>query len=93
MAMYLTVYKKIDILIVDMIQRDLLSDAEQLVRLYYIVHPPTSSRISDQLKISDDPQKLILLFAKQDARQGGVIELALQAYNEAHTSQSQTSTG
>jgi len=90
MSMYLTFYKKVDLLIVDAIQRDLLSDAEHLVRLYYIVHPTSSSQVSDQLKNSQDPQQLILLFAKQDATQGGVIELALQSYNEAHRSQSVT---
>jgi len=90
LSMYLAFYKKVDSLIVDMIQRDLLLDAEQLVRLNYIVHPTSSSQVTHQLNIFNNPQDLILLFIKEDAKQGGVIELALQSYNEAHRTESAT---
>jgi small subunit ribosomal protein S22 len=84
MSFYLTYYKKIDSLLIDMIQRDLLSDAEQLVQLFHIVHPESASSISAKQQKPKDAQKLILLYAKHNATQSEVIELALQSYNEAH---------
>jgi len=87
MAFYLTCCRKIDHLLVDMIQRDLLTDAEKLVRLFYIIHPECLSATSATMRNETKSQELILMFARNDATHGGIIELAVQSYSELHAKQ------
>lgn len=90
MAFYFAFHQRIDALLVDMLHRDLMNDAEELVRLYHILHPECESSLSaQQQKLSGIP--LIQSFAKQDATNGGIIEMALQSYEETHHSKLQLS--
>ncbi|KAI0225680.1 28S ribosomal protein S22, mitochondrial [Lamellibrachia satsuma] len=89
MAFYFAYYKKIDGLLVDMIQRDFLGDAADLVRLYHILHPNCESAQQVKVQKVKDEQELIQLYLKFDSHHGGMVELALQTYNE---SQGQTQT-
>ena len=84
MALYFAVHHKIDGLLADMIRQDLLDDAHDLIRLYHIVHPDCVSAREVKKQNVTDAQNCILLFTKHDAVHGGIVELALQSYNEIH---------
>ncbi|XP_053165519.1 28S ribosomal protein S22, mitochondrial isoform X2 [Hemicordylus capensis] len=79
MVWYLVNRKRIDGLLIDMIQRDLIDDATSLVTLYHMVHPTCQSAKEAQ---EQDIQGLDLIkaFVKTEAQRAGYIELALQAY-------------
>ncbi|KAM4772514.1 small ribosomal subunit protein mS22 [Rhinophrynus dorsalis] len=80
MAWYLCCRRKIDGLLIDMIQRDMLDDAVSLVRLYHMLHPNTECAKESK---EADGEELIKIFVKMEAQKPGYIELALQAYQEA----------
>ncbi|XP_053565828.1 28S ribosomal protein S22, mitochondrial [Bombina bombina] len=81
MVWYLGGQKKIDGLLIDMIQRDLIDDAGSLIRLYHMLHPDTEcARESHGVH---DNKELIKIFVKMEAQKPGYIELALQAYQES----------
>ncbi|KAM4042635.1 small ribosomal subunit protein mS22 [Anomaloglossus baeobatrachus] len=80
MAWHLCSEKKIDGLLVDMLQRDLLEDGVSLVRLYHMVHPDTTCAKESQ---GADGRELIKLFVKMEAQKPGYLELALQVYSES----------
>jgi small subunit ribosomal protein S22 len=82
MAYYFAVHGKIDGLLIDMLQRGLLLDAVDLVKLYHILHPNSKSAAA-QPEQETDPEKLIQVYAKLDAANGGAVDLALQAYYES----------
>ncbi|KAK2187716.1 hypothetical protein NP493_156g03065 [Ridgeia piscesae] len=92
MAFYFAYYKKIDGLLVDMIQRDFLADAADLVKLYHILHPNCESAQQVKVQQVKDEQELIQLYLKFDSHHGGMVELALQTYNESRE-QTQTNLG
>uniref|UniRef100_A0A8D0B2I4 Mitochondrial ribosomal protein S22 n=1 Tax=Salvator merianae TaxID=96440 RepID=A0A8D0B2I4_SALMN len=79
MVWYLVNRKKIDGLLIDMIQRDLVEDAASLVTLYHMIHPDCQSAREAQAQDIQGTD-LIKVFAKRDAQRGGYIELALQAH-------------
>ncbi|XP_078695613.1 small ribosomal subunit protein mS22-like isoform X3 [Branchiostoma floridae x Branchiostoma belcheri] len=88
---YLTRNRKVDDLLVDMLQLDLADDAVQLVRLYCMLHPDSQS--AAQIT-QNNPQGLDIVktFAKYDAVKGGVVELAVQAYQAGQTGAEQADT-
>ncbi|XP_044522609.1 28S ribosomal protein S22, mitochondrial [Gracilinanus agilis] len=90
MVWYLVNQKKIDGLLIDQIQRDLMDDATSLVILYHMLHPHGHS--AKQAKEQGaEGLDLIKVFAKTEAQKGGYIELTLQAYQEAFSSHSAAS--
>ncbi|GAB5576800.1 28S ribosomal protein S22 [Prionailurus iriomotensis] len=90
MAWYFVNKKKIDGLLIDQIQRDLLDDATSLVQLYHMLHPdgPSAQEAKEQ---AAEGVHLIKVFAKTEAQKGAYIELTLQAYQEAFISHSAAS--
>ncbi|ELK33202.1 28S ribosomal protein S22, mitochondrial [Myotis davidii] len=87
MAWYFVNKKKIDGLLIDQIQRDLVEDATSLVQLYHILHPDGQSA-QEAKEQAAEGLHLIKVFAKTEAQNGAYIELTLQAYQEASISQS-----
>ncbi|XP_021492254.1 small ribosomal subunit protein mS22 [Meriones unguiculatus] len=90
MAWYLVNKKKIDGLLIDQIQRDLIDDATSLVRLYHMLHPDGQSA-QEAKEQAAEGVNLIKVFAKTEAQRGPYIELALQTYQEIVVSHSSAS--
>ncbi|XP_028614738.1 28S ribosomal protein S22, mitochondrial [Grammomys surdaster] len=90
MAWYFVNKKKIDGLLIDQIQRDLVDDATSLVQLYHMLHPDGQSaqEAKEQAAVGVN---LIKVFAKTEAQRGAYIELALQTYQEIVISHSAAS--
>ncbi|KAM6223883.1 small ribosomal subunit protein mS22 [Rhynchocyon petersi] len=90
MAWYFVNKKKIDGLLIDQIQRDLVDDAVNLIQLYHMVHPHGQS--AQQAKAQPtEGLNLIKVFARTEAQKGAYIELTLQAYQDAFISHSAAS--
>ncbi|XP_020367936.2 28S ribosomal protein S22, mitochondrial isoform X2 [Rhincodon typus] len=78
---YLVNRRKIDGLLIDMIQRDLIEDAISMLHLYHMVHPDCqSSKEANQQQAQG--LDLIKIFSHTDSQKGGYIELALQVYQD-----------
>ncbi|XP_078419802.1 small ribosomal subunit protein mS22 isoform X1 [Cetorhinus maximus] len=79
---YLVNRRKIDGLLINMIQRDLMDNAISVLQLYHMLHPEcqSSKEASQQQAQGID---LIKIFSHTDSKKGGYIELALQVYQEA----------
>ncbi|KAG2462300.1 RT22 protein, partial [Polypterus senegalus] len=79
MVWYLVSERRIDGLIIDMIQRDLIHDAESVVELYHMMYPQCQSA-----KEASEQQasgiELLKVYARTESKQSGYIELALQVY-------------
>ncbi|XP_030072725.1 small ribosomal subunit protein mS22 [Microcaecilia unicolor] len=84
MVWYLANRKRIDGLLIDMLQRNMLDDAECLINLYHMLHPETQSakEAKEQAACGLD---LIKIFVKTEAQKAGYIELAVQAYQNAYS--------
>ncbi|XP_013773613.1 28S ribosomal protein S22, mitochondrial-like isoform X3 [Limulus polyphemus] len=80
MAFYFVVARKMDNLLLDMIQRKLISDAADLVRLYCIVHPDSDT--AQQSVSEGDDLGIVKIFLQYDSRKKGNLELALQTYED-----------
>jgi len=81
LAWYLVNNRRVDGLIIDMLQRELLQDAVSLVSLFHMVHPHSDSaqEASSQQATGTD---LLKIYAKLESQRSGYIELALQAYEQ-----------
>ncbi|XP_066889792.1 small ribosomal subunit protein mS22 isoform X1 [Kogia breviceps] len=90
MAWYFVNKKKIDGLLIDQIQRDLVDDATSLVQLYHILHPDGRSA-QEAKEQAAEGLHLVKVFAETEAQKGAYIELTLQAYQEAFISNSAAS--
>ncbi|XP_044108194.1 28S ribosomal protein S22, mitochondrial isoform X4 [Neovison vison] len=90
MAWYLVNKKKIDGLLIDQIQRDLVDDATNLIQLYHLLHPDGQSAQEAKEQAAEGVH-LIKIFAKTEAQKGAYIELTLQAYQETFISHSAAS--
>ncbi|XP_006846718.1 PREDICTED: 28S ribosomal protein S22, mitochondrial [Chrysochloris asiatica] len=90
MAWYFVNKKRIDGLLIDQIQRDLVEDATSLVQLYHLVHPAGQSAQEAKAQAAEGLH-LIKVFAKTEAQKGAHIELTLQAYQDAFVSHSAAS--
>uniref|UniRef100_UPI00398E5771 small ribosomal subunit protein mS22 n=1 Tax=Pristiophorus japonicus TaxID=55135 RepID=UPI00398E5771 len=79
---YLVNRRKIDGLLIDIIQRDLMDDAISVLQLYHMLHPEcqSSKEANEQQAQGID---LIKIFSRTDSQKGGYIELALQVYQDA----------
>ncbi|KAA8593764.1 hypothetical protein FQN60_004598, partial [Etheostoma spectabile] len=79
MAWYLLSARRVDGLIVDMLKKELLQDAVNLVSLFHMVHPHSESAqeaASQQVTGAD----LLKIYAQKESQRAGYIELALQAF-------------
>ncbi|XP_058846369.1 small ribosomal subunit protein mS22-like isoform X2 [Acipenser ruthenus] len=87
MVWYLVNGKKIDGLLIDMIQRDLIQDTASVIHLYHMLHPRGSSakEAGEQQAQGID---LVKIFARTESQKAGYVELALQAYQETSTERS-----
>uniref|UniRef100_A0A8C9AEI2 Mitochondrial ribosomal protein S22 n=1 Tax=Prolemur simus TaxID=1328070 RepID=A0A8C9AEI2_PROSS len=90
MAWYFVNKRKIDGLLIDQIQRDLIDDATSLVHLYHLLHPDGQSALEAKDQAAEGIN-LIKVFAKTEAQKGAYIELTLQTYQEAFISHSAAS--
>ncbi|XP_040902724.1 28S ribosomal protein S22, mitochondrial [Toxotes jaculatrix] len=81
MAWYLVNARRVDGLIVDMLNRDLLQDAVSLVCLFHMVHPHSESaqEAASQQATGID---LLKIYAQKESQRSGYIELVLQAYEQ-----------
>ncbi|XP_048120651.1 28S ribosomal protein S22, mitochondrial isoform X2 [Alosa alosa] len=79
---YLTTAKRIDTLLLHMLHRDLLQDAVCLVRLFHLLHPQCESAKQAQHTHATGLE-LLKLYGEMDSQRRGVIELALQTYEQA----------
>ncbi|XP_040077937.1 28S ribosomal protein S22, mitochondrial [Ixodes scapularis] len=90
MAFYLVVVRRIDNLLIDTLQRDMIEDAADLVRLFYHVHPRSdASEVDDRA----DGVELVQAFTRKDSNKRAHLELAMQTYLEVKSSRDQVSTG
>lgn len=79
---YLSNGMRIDGLLIDMIQRDLMDDAVSVVQLYHTLHPECQSANETNVQQAKGIE-LIKVFAHTDSKKGSYLELALQVYQEA----------
>uniref|UniRef100_T1IKQ4 28S ribosomal protein S22, mitochondrial n=1 Tax=Strigamia maritima TaxID=126957 RepID=T1IKQ4_STRMM len=88
MAFYLTFYNKIDNLILDMVQRELIENITDLIQLFYILHPEKKQSIefSNQIDFIRD-------FVKQFTNKPAYIIAALQSYQQMQQQRLETSEG
>lgn len=78
MAWYLLNARRVDGLILDMLQRELLQDAVSLVSLFHMVHPHSDSAREAALQQATGTD-LLKIYAQKESQRSGYIELALQA--------------
>ncbi|XP_069752764.1 small ribosomal subunit protein mS22 [Narcine bancroftii] len=78
---YLVNRMRIDGLLIDMIQRDLMDEAIGVLDLYHMLHPECES-VKEAIKQQAKGIELIKIFSLTDSKKGGYIELALQVYQE-----------
>ncbi|KAK7156916.1 hypothetical protein R3I94_006841 [Phoxinus phoxinus] len=81
LAWHLVGGRRIDGLLVDMLQRDLLPDAVRLVRLLHLVHPQSESA-QDAQRQQATHLELLKIYAQHESSRAGFIELALQNYEQ-----------
>ncbi|KAI1894003.1 hypothetical protein AGOR_G00129520 [Albula goreensis] len=81
MVWHLANARRIDGLVVDMLQRDLVQDAVDLVSLFNLVHPQSESALEarEQQATGIDVLKI---YGQKESQRTGYIELALQAYQQ-----------
>ncbi|XP_078266156.1 small ribosomal subunit protein mS22 [Rhinoraja longicauda] len=82
---YLGNRMRIDGLLIDMIQRDLMDDAVSVVQLYHMLHPECQSAKETNIQQAKGIE-LIKVFSHTDSKKGSYLELALQVYQEAISS-------
>ncbi|KAM8905118.1 small ribosomal subunit protein mS22 isoform 2-T2 [Spinachia spinachia] len=81
MAWYLLNARRADGLLVDMLKRELLQDAVDLVSLFHMLHPHSESaqEAAGQQATGAD---LLKIYAQKESQRSGYVELALQAYEQ-----------
>ncbi|GAB1608521.1 28S ribosomal protein S22, mitochondrial-like [Argonauta hians] len=80
MSFYYVWYNKIDRLLVDMIERNLVSDAADVVRLYNMIHPNSMCATTSQDTATD--LDLIKIYCVTNSTEKHRLELALQVYED-----------
>eukprot|EP00066_Takifugu_rubripes_P005031 XP_003968819.1 PREDICTED: 28S ribosomal protein S22, mitochondrial [Takifugu rubripes] len=88
MVWYLVRARRVDGLIVDMLQRERLQDAASLVSLFHMIHPHSDSA-QEAARQQAAGTDLLKIYAQRESQRAGYIELALQAYEQTEA----TSTG
>ncbi|XP_038078268.1 28S ribosomal protein S22, mitochondrial-like [Patiria miniata] len=86
LAFYLTRTQRIDGMLTDMIQRDLISDSVDLIRLYHVLHPECQSAADVHTKKLEGVD-VIKVFIETDAKRKGRLELVLQVYENERANQ------
>ncbi|KAJ8410924.1 hypothetical protein AAFF_G00188810 [Aldrovandia affinis] len=81
MVWHLVNCKSIDGLVIDMLQRDLVQDAADVVGLFNMVHPLSSSA-TEALEQQATGIDLVKVYTRTESQRAGYIELALQAYQQ-----------
>ncbi|XP_056330101.1 28S ribosomal protein S22, mitochondrial [Danio aesculapii] len=81
LAWHMVNERRIDGLLVDMLQRDLMQDAVKLVRLFNLVHPQSESAQHAQGQQAADLD-LLKIYAQYESSRAGFIELAVQTYEQ-----------
>ncbi|KAL1259996.1 hypothetical protein QQF64_007823 [Cirrhinus molitorella] len=81
LAWHLVNGQRIDGLLVDMLQRDLMQDAVRLVRLFNLVHPQSESAQHAQRQQATDLD-LLKIYAQYESKRAGFIDLAVQTYEQ-----------
>ncbi|CAN7939744.1 unnamed protein product [Ixodes hexagonus] len=90
MVFYLVIVRKVDNLLIDMMQRELIEDAADLVRLFYHIHPR-----SDGVEVDEraDGVELVKMFTQSDSNKRAHLELAMQTYLEVKSSKDEMTKG
>uniref|UniRef100_A0A672L0Y6 28S ribosomal protein S22, mitochondrial-like n=1 Tax=Sinocyclocheilus grahami TaxID=75366 RepID=A0A672L0Y6_SINGR len=81
LAWHLVNGRRIDGLVVDMLQRDLMQDAVRLVHLFNLVHPQSESAQHAQRQQATDLD-LLKIYAQYESNRAGFIELAVQTHEQ-----------
>ncbi|KAJ8280380.1 hypothetical protein GJAV_G00053840 [Gymnothorax javanicus] len=81
MVWHLVNSRRIDGLLIDMLQRELVQDAVSLVTLFHMVHPQSESAIEAREQQATGVD-LIKIYGQRESQRAGYIELALQAYQQ-----------
>ncbi|KAL5013470.1 hypothetical protein ScPMuIL_007740 [Solemya velum] len=83
MAFYFAWHKSLEPLLMDMVQRDLLSDGSDLVHLFTIIHP--DSETCQRIRGVDDDLQTIKIFCETETSHSykGQLQLTIQAYEDA----------
>lgn len=83
MAFYLAVVGKVDNLLIDLLQREMIEDTGHLLRLFYHIHPPADGTQVDE---NTENIELIRFYTKNNSQKRSHMELALQTYLEIRSS-------
>ncbi|BFZ23513.1 hypothetical protein BsWGS_26552 [Bradybaena similaris] len=83
LAFYLAWSRMADQLLLDMLNRDLLSDAQDLVSLHCIIHPESECAVSVRSLEKKDPVSIVKAFIQTEAKLKAQLELGLQALEDA----------
>lgn len=87
LAFYLIWHKMADSLLLDMLNRDLSSDARDLVRLFSILHPDSPCATSlHELTSDSQTQAVVQVYIDTTATLKDELQLALQAMRDAEKS-------
>jgi small subunit ribosomal protein S22 len=78
LSFYLTIKRNIDPLLLDMIQRELIEDGADLVKLHYLVNVPQQRGTLE----GRAPLDVIETYTKECSQKRHFLELGLQAYRE-----------
>nr|XP_046244433.1 28S ribosomal protein S22, mitochondrial [Scatophagus argus] len=81
MVWYLVNSRRVDGLIVDMLNKYLLQDAVSLVSLFHMVYPHSESA-QEAARQQATGTDLVKIYAQKESQRAGYIELALQAYEQ-----------
>ncbi|XP_035241508.1 28S ribosomal protein S22, mitochondrial [Anguilla anguilla] len=81
MVWHLVNSRRIDGLVIDMLQRELVQDAASLVSLFHMVHPQSKSATEAREQEATGVD-LIKIYAERESQRAGYIELALQTYQQ-----------
>ncbi|XP_048845151.1 28S ribosomal protein S22, mitochondrial [Brienomyrus brachyistius] len=78
---HLVTVRRVDGLLVDMLQRELINDAVNLVALFHMIHPRSESA-KEAARLEAKGVELLKVYASTESQRGGYIELALQAHQQ-----------
>ncbi|KAJ3590200.1 hypothetical protein NHX12_008154 [Muraenolepis orangiensis] len=81
LAWYLVGVRRVDGLLVDMLQRSLLQDAVSLVSLFNMFHPNSESAQEARSQQATGTD-LLKIYAQKESQRSGYMELALQAHGQ-----------
>uniref|UniRef100_A0A6M2CT39 Putative 28s ribosomal protein ovary overexpressed n=1 Tax=Rhipicephalus microplus TaxID=6941 RepID=A0A6M2CT39_RHIMP len=84
MAFYLAVVGKVDNLLIDLLQREMIDDTGHLLRLFYHIHPPADGTQVDE---NSENIELLKFYIRNNSQKRSHMELALQTYLEIRRSQ------